>query len=81
LGILAGVTRATLIESASALGYDVAEGAYPVEELAAAEEAFTSSSVREVMPAIELDGLPIGDGRPGSAASELQAALRRAAAV
>jgi 4-amino-4-deoxychorismate lyase len=81
LGILAGLTRATLLESAAELGYDVHEGAYPVEELAAADEAFTSSSVREVMPAIELDGKPVGDGRPGPAAAELQAALRRAAAA
>ena len=42
----------------------------------AAEEAFTSSSVREVMPVIELDGAPIGRG---PAADELQAALRHAA--
>jgi 4-amino-4-deoxychorismate lyase len=81
LGILAGVTRATLLEQAAELDYRVHEGAYPVEELAAAEEAFTSSSVREVMPAIELDGRPIGDGGPGPAAFELQASLRRAAAA
>ena len=79
LGILAGVTRSTLLEEAGALGYDVREGAYPVDQLAAAEEAFTSSSVREVMPVIELDGAPIGAGAPGPAAGELQAALRRAA--
>ncbi len=79
LGILAGVTRATLLESAAELGYKVAEGAFPVEALAAAEEAFTSSSVREVMPVIELDGKAVGDGRPGPAATRLQAALRRAA--
>jgi 4-amino-4-deoxychorismate lyase len=79
LGILAGVTRSTLLDEAEGLGYAVREGAYPVAELAAAEEAFTSSSVREVMPVIELDGEPIGTGAPGPAAGELQAALRRAA--
>jgi 4-amino-4-deoxychorismate lyase len=79
LGILAGVTRATLIELAAELGYATHEGTYSVEDLAAAEEAFTSSSIREVMPVIELDGRPLGDGRPGPAAAELQAALRRAA--
>jgi 4-amino-4-deoxychorismate lyase len=81
LGILAGVTRATLIESATDLGYVVREGAYPLEHLGTAEEAFSSSSVREVMPVVELDGQPLGDGRPGPAATELQAALRRAAAT
>jgi 4-amino-4-deoxychorismate lyase len=79
LGILAGVTRAVLLDRAASLGYRVNEGAYPVERLAAAEEAFTSSSVREVMPVVELNGAPVGDGRPGPAAAELQAALREAA--
>ena len=79
LGILAGVTRAVLLEAAPSLGYEVVEGAFPVSELAAAEEAFTSSSVREVMPVVELEGTPIGDGRPGPAARALQAALRETA--
>jgi 4-amino-4-deoxychorismate lyase len=76
LGILAGVTRATVIELAGAAGYEVEEGMYGLRELQAADEAFTSSSVREVMPVTELDGGAIGRG---SAADELQAALRRAA--
>jgi 4-amino-4-deoxychorismate lyase len=79
LGILAGVTRATLIAAAAELGHEVREGAFPLSHLASAEEAFTSSSVREVMPVVELDGAPLGDSRPGSAARELQAALRTAA--
>jgi D-alanine transaminase len=57
----------------------VREGAFPLEHAAAAEEMFTSSSVREVMPVIELDGQPMGDGEPGEAAPKLQDALRRAA--
>ena len=76
LGILAGVTRAEVIALAAGCGYEVAEGAYPLEELAGAEEAFTSSSVREVMLVVELDRASIGRG---PAADELQAALRRAA--
>ena len=78
LGILAGVTRAAVIELARELEYEVVEGTFPLAELAAAEEAFTSSSVREVMPVVELDGAPLGRG---PAADELQAALRRAAIV
>jgi 4-amino-4-deoxychorismate lyase len=79
LGILAGVTRATLIAEAARVGYEVREGVFPLEHMAAAEEAFTSSSVREVMPAIELDGRPVGDGSPGEAARELQTRLRACA--
>jgi 4-amino-4-deoxychorismate lyase len=81
LGILAGVTRATLLEAAPRLGYDVEEGVFPLAELAGAEEAFTSSSVREVLPVVELDGRPLGDGRPGPASAELQEALRAEAAA
>ena len=80
LGILAGVTRATMIEEAARLGYEVREGAFPRAHLAEAEEAFTSSSVREIMPVVELDGVPVGDGRPGAAARRLQDALRARAA-
>ena len=79
LGILAGVTRATLVEEAARLRYEVREGVFPLEHLAGAEEAFTPSSVREVMPVAELDGAPVGDGRPGPAAGELQQALRERA--
>ena len=79
LGILAGVTRATLMEEAAAAGREVREGVFPLEHLAGADEAFTSSSIREVMPVVDLDGRPLGAGAPGPAAQELQEALRRAA--
>jgi 4-amino-4-deoxychorismate lyase len=79
LGVLAGVTRAHVIRLAGRAGYRVEEGWYPLERLATAVEAFTSSSVREIMPVVALDGRPIGDGRPGRASARLQAALREAA--
>ena len=77
LGILAGVTRATIIELAPECGYRIEEGSYPLEELLAADEAFTSSSVREVMPLVEVDGRALGRG---PAADDLQSALRTLAA-
>ena len=79
LGILAGVTRATLLAEAAAAGYEVREGVFPVQHLARADEAFTSSSIREVMPVVELDGRPLGKGEPGPAAAELQERLRACA--
>ena len=81
LGILAGVTRAVLVESLTELGYELREGKFEVEELAGADEAFTSSSVREVMPVATLDGGAIGDGAPGPAAQALQQELRRCASA
>jgi 4-amino-4-deoxychorismate lyase len=73
LGILAGVTRAALIEAAPAAGYEVAEGAYPLDDLLGSEEVFTSSSVREVMPVVDVDGRGFGHG---PAAAALQSGLR-----
>jgi branched-subunit amino acid aminotransferase/4-amino-4-deoxychorismate lyase len=81
LGILAGVTRDTLLGAAADAGLDIEEGAYPRERLAAAGEVFTSSSVREVMPVVRLDSDRIGDGRPGPVAGQMQTALRAAAAT
>ena len=76
LGILAGVTRSHLIRLATELGYNVEEGGWPLPDVLAATEIFLSSSVREVVGAISIDGLVVGDGRPGPVATALQAALR-----
>jgi 4-amino-4-deoxychorismate lyase len=78
LGILAGVTRSALLELAPAQGYRVQEGAFSLEDVYAADEAFTSSSVREIMPLVEIDGRPIARG---PAADELQQALTELAAT
>lgn len=79
--ILAGVTRAALWELAAGAGYEPGEGVFPLERVRAADEVFLSSSVREVMPVTDLDGSPVGGGRPGEAARTLQLALRSAAAA
>jgi 4-amino-4-deoxychorismate lyase len=79
LGILAGITRAVLCELAPTLGLKVLEGVFTAEDLAAADEAFLSSSTRELMPVIEVDGAPIATGHPGPTTVALQAALRRLA--
>ena len=79
LGILAGITRAVLCELAPGLGLKVLEGVFSAQDLAAADEAFLSSSTRELMPVVEVDGAPIADGHPGPVTADLQSALRRLA--
>ena len=76
LGILAGVTRAAVLELAAGR-WQVEEGRFHADELRGADEAFTSSSVRELLPLASLVGAELGRG---PAAGELQAALRAAAA-
>ena len=80
LGILAGITRATLCDLAPTLGLKVLEGVYTAEDLLAADEAFLSSSTREIMPVVEVDATPIAGGHPGPTAATLQSALRQLAA-
>lgn len=70
-GVLPGVTRELVLEVAEA-----SVEAFSISDLAGADEAFTTSSIREVMPVVALDGRPIGDGAPGPAAARLQTALR-----
>ena len=70
-GVLPGVTRAFVLELEPAV-----EGAFRLDELQGADEAFTTSSIREVMPVVAVDGAAVGDGRPGPAAARLQALLR-----
>jgi 4-amino-4-deoxychorismate lyase len=77
LGILAGVTRAAVLELAQGR-WDVEEGRFHADELRGADEAFTSSSVRELLPLASVDGTELGRG---PAADELQASLRAAASL
>jgi len=77
LGILAGVTRQTLLELAGPCGYVVEEGAFPLADALSADEVFTSSSVREILPVVELDGRRY---ELGAAAAVLQQALHERAA-
>jgi 4-amino-4-deoxychorismate lyase len=76
LGILAGVTRAAVLEAAPSEGLEVREGEHTLGELLGAEEVFTTSSVREVMPVVAVDDRRF---ERGSAAAALQAALRQMA--
>lgn len=70
-GVLPGVTRSVMLELSSAV-----EGTFPLADLLAADEAFTTSSIREVVPVISVDARAVGDGRPGPSAARLQDALR-----
>jgi 4-amino-4-deoxychorismate lyase len=79
LGILAGITREAVGELAAVLGLRVLEGVFTAEDLLAADEVFLSSSTREIMPVVDVDGAAVGGGAPGPTADELQAGLRRLA--
>jgi branched-chain amino acid aminotransferase len=64
-GLLAGITRAFVLELARGLGHRTREETLYEEDLASADEAFLTSSTREIVPVVKIDDLTIGDGRPG----------------
>jgi D-alanine transaminase len=71
-GILAGITRAVLIESLKSHGVELEERAFTVEEAYAAREAFITSATQAVMPVVRIDGRPIGNGAPGIVTTALR---------
>ncbi|MEY4548726.1 MAG: hypothetical protein RL685_4921 [Pseudomonadota bacterium] len=75
-GILAGITRAHLLRLADELGIPVELSALRLEATATADELFISSSIRELLPVVHLDGKQIGPGSPGPIYRRLLAAFR-----
>jgi branched-chain amino acid aminotransferase len=70
-GVLIGVTRKTVLE--------LAKGRFPIEErpillseLPQADEAFITSSSKEITPVVRIDDVTIGDGKPGARTYELE---------
>ena len=63
--ILPGTTRSWLLLWAAAAGLRPVEGQLSPDELAAADEAFVSSSVAGILPVTRFNGHPIGPGTPG----------------
>jgi branched-chain amino acid aminotransferase len=63
--ILPGTTRSWLLAWGIRVGLGVFEGRLSRADLAAADEAFLSSSVAGILPVTRFEGAPIGDGSPG----------------
>ncbi len=74
--ILNGVTRLAVIEVARSAGVPVEERACSIGEARTADEIFMTGTTTEVMPAVALDGKPVGSGRPGPVALAVRDAFR-----
>lgn len=75
-GLLAGRTRERVLALAEGLGLACESRRLLPADLMGAEEVFTASSVREILPVVSIDRTVIGDGRPGRLTRRLQAAYR-----
>ena len=63
--LLHGITRDLVLELAAQVDLRVEERPLHLKELLAADEIWLSSSTKEVLAVTQLDGAPVGDGRPG----------------
>ena len=70
--ILLGITRDTVIRLALDLEYDVRETHCTRDDIYLADEAFFTGTAAEITPIVEVDGRPIGDGKPGPVTRQLQ---------
>jgi branched-chain amino acid aminotransferase len=71
--ILTGITRAQVIKCARSIGLTVREQSVPLS--GAWDEAFLTSSTRNVVPVVRIDSVPVGDGRVGPVTRRLMGAL------
>jgi len=75
-GILEGITRAAVFEAARMCGVALTQTVLFPPDLYAADEAFLTSSLREIVPIVAADGRGLGNGRPGATTKALHQAYR-----
>jgi branched-chain amino acid aminotransferase len=78
-GLLPGITREFVFELGAERRIDVREAVLRDEDLFSADEAFLTSTTRELVPIVAVDGRPIGTGRPGPITGRLLEAFRQKA--
>ncbi len=71
--LLTGVTRRAVLRLAATQGVRSEERPFSVAEALAAREAFITAATAFVLPVVEIDRVPIGDGRPGPVARAFRA--------
>jgi branched-chain amino acid aminotransferase len=71
-GILEGITRNSVMEIATDMGYEVIERDIARVELYIADEVFMTGTAAEVLPIRLIDDQVIGEGKAGPVTSELQ---------
>jgi branched-chain amino acid aminotransferase len=78
-GLLPGITREVIFEIGRDRGTDVREQLLRDDDLFAADEAFLTSTTRELVPIVSVGEHTIGTGRPGPVTGRLLEAYRQLA--
>lgn len=77
-GLLVGVTRAFVLELASQGGVHAEERVLTEADLATMDEAFLTSTTREIVPVVQVGAQRVGSGAPGPVTQQLMRAFRAA---
>ncbi|MBN3041110.1 MAG: aminotransferase class IV [Candidatus Omnitrophica bacterium] len=76
-GSFEGITREVVFDIAAKAGIEFLESKLTMEELATAEEAFITSALMEVMPLVECEDKPLGNGKPGELTLKILSEYRK----
>ena len=76
-GILAGISRAVVLDALAAQELTLVQRPFTVAEALGAREAFVTAASMLVQPVVRIDGKPVGDGRPGPVAIALRREFHR----
>ncbi len=75
--ILPSITRQATLDLCREAGIPAREDPIYLHELASADELFLAGTTLEIMPIVDVDGRPVGTGRPGPVQQQLQDLFRR----
>jgi len=78
-GLLAGITRAFIMDVAQEAGVRVEDAVLLDEDVFAADEVFLTSTTREIVPIVRVDDRIIANGVPGPITKRLLEAYRQKA--
>lgn len=76
-GILEGITRSVVLELSLAAGYPTREAPMTRHDVYTAQECFLTGTAAEIIPVVDVDGRPIGDGKPGPIFRDLRERFRQ----
>jgi D-alanine transaminase len=79
--ILAGVTRATLMDVLKQEKLELQQRPFHIEEALQAREAFITSATNTVTPVVRIDGKAVGDGKPGPISRRLRSKFHQFADI
>lgn len=71
-GVLEGITRKTVIELCEECALPLELGPVPEQAVRTADEVFISSTAGGILPVTQVDGKPLGDGKPGPITGRLR---------